>query len=152
MSGMLGDSKILREPAEMEQVVPIMARLLQRAWLALDSDAHAARQEIQNALKLLSGVAISIEVVASHLRCAHHGLAPRQARCVFEYINANLDTSIPVEDMASICRFSRDVEQCARYRLRGDWCLRRHDAADWRQHLAEHPPQHEHAGDLRELF
>lgn len=106
MSGMVADFKTLSKAPDAEQVVPILARLLHRAWQALDSDADAARLEIRKALEVLSGAAVSIEVQPGLHICPRHALAPWQARRVLEYIHANLEISIPVEDMASLIGLS----------------------------------------------
>lgn len=99
MSGLLADVKTAQGLTDTAAVVAIVAQLLQRARLTLDSDAHAARREIQRALELLSGATGPTEVRPGPL-------APWQARRVMEHVHANLETAISVEDMASATRLS----------------------------------------------
>lgn len=103
MLGRLSEFEIDGAQARVEEVTPNVAQLLRRAYLVLDSDAAAARRELQRALELLSEAPPETEVKPSGLRQA---LAPWQALRVVDYIKTNLETPIRVEDMAAVTRLS----------------------------------------------
>jgi len=96
----------MRETTITGKVASIVAPLLQRACLALDSDTRVARLEIQRALELLLATATPTEPQASLVHGPTRGLAPWQARKVIDHVHAHLEAPIRVEDMASVTRLS----------------------------------------------
>ena len=107
MSGTLRDFDIVREPAEIGEIVPIVALLLRRASRVLDHDAPAARREIQRALDMLwSAGAETTDAQPSAPRRPRSALAPWQAQRVVDHIHAHLETPMRVEDMAGVTRLS----------------------------------------------
>lgn len=95
----------MNEPKRGDAIVPTVSQLLQRARLALDGDAHAARREIQRALELLLDAEWR-PAAANPAQHPVHGLAPWQARRVADHVQAHLETPIRVEDMARLIRLS----------------------------------------------
>jgi transcriptional regulator GlxA family with amidase domain len=96
----------MNEPMKGDAIVPTVSQLLQRARLALDGDAHAARREIQRALELLLDAEFRGPAPSGLAHHPVHGLAPWQARRVIDHIRAHLETPIRVEDMARTIRLS----------------------------------------------
>jgi AraC family transcriptional regulator len=83
----------------------ILAKLVSEASDALDDDREAARTLLLKATVLLG----SSDLQASHpeARGAFRPvLAPWQVRRVNEHIEANLDTSLPLRELASVARLS----------------------------------------------
>jgi len=96
----------MRETTIPGKVASIVAPLLQRAYLALDSDTSVARLEIQRALELLLATATPAEPQAHLVHGPTRGLAPWQARKVIDHVHAHLEAPIRVEDMAGVTRLS----------------------------------------------
>jgi len=96
----------MNEPMKGDAIVPAVSSLLQRARLALDGDAPAARRQIQRALELLLDAEFRRPAPAASAHHPVHGLAPWQARRVIDHIQAHLETPIRVEDMARLIRLS----------------------------------------------
>jgi AraC family transcriptional regulator len=104
MLGTRGDFETAAAPER--EVAPIIAQLLQRACLALDRDAHAARREIHRALVLLEHGAPRTEGPPGPAERPRLALAPWQARRVIDHIQANVERPIAVEDLAAVTRLS----------------------------------------------
>jgi len=83
----------------------MLAKLVADASDALDDDREAARTLLLRATLLLR----SSDMQPSHpeaRRGFRPALAPRQMRRVIDHIEANLDTSLPLRELASIARLS----------------------------------------------
>jgi transcriptional regulator GlxA family with amidase domain len=106
MAPTLADFRTLRHPAQPAEVVAIVAGLLQRASVSLHRDTDTARRDIQTAVDLLSGTGQPPKVLPTSAERPRSALASWQMRAVIDHIEAHLETTLLVEDMAGVTRLS----------------------------------------------
>ncbi len=88
-----------------ENSTALLSRLLSDAFDAFDRDQDVARASLFRAVALLDAQQVR---PAARLKALDLGvLAPWQAKKAVAYIEAHLDTPIPIEELAALARLSR---------------------------------------------
>jgi AraC-like DNA-binding protein len=106
------DAQAGDEPRSNDRDSPILAtvlvKLLKSAHQAVAADGSEARQYIARATALIKAEVDRREAaeVSSQVELPHSHLAPWQTRRALEFVEANLDDTIRIDDLAAVTRLS----------------------------------------------
>lgn len=86
--------------------VDVVLRELRVARETVSSDPHATRRQLEHLIRLFGEHSNADQGGDGDQGRASHALAPWQAKRIANFIDENLDRSIPIQDLADLVRLS----------------------------------------------